>query len=296
MAPSQTWLGVSAALASALLFGFVNVVAKGGAIAPLLLSGLAYLVAGLMAAPSLRSFRPRAADLPVLLLMAAVGGVLAPAALFTGLQQATAVDASLLLTCEMVFTSAFAAVFLAERLRPLAAFGVVLLLGAAIAVALGSARGEGASTLVGVFLVLGAALGWAVDNILGTRLMGRYRPVHMLAMKGLPGGAMAIALHLASGGGLGVAPDDWWRVLFIGGCGIGAAAFCFYVALRTIGATRTSALCLPTSALAGAMAGAIVLHEALRPLHAVAATLLMAGVTLVALRPSHGPAAVPGPA
>lgn len=295
MDPGKTWAGVGLALASALLFGFVNVVAKGGTLDPLLLSGLAYLVAGLLAAPSLRTFRPRAADLPTLLLMAVVGGVVAPAALFTGLRHATAVDASLLLTCEMVFTSAFAAVFLAERLRPQAAFGVLLLLGAAVAIALGTAQGAGGSTLVGVFLVLGAALGWAVDNILGTRLMGRYRAVHMLAMKGLPGGAMAIGLHVALGGSLAVAPADWWRVLFIGGCGIGAAAFCFYVALRSIGATRTSALCLPTSALAGAVGGALVLGEALRPLHAAAALLLLAGVALVALRPMAGPAVAPGP-
>src|SRR5689334_15928539 len=99
MEPTKPWLGVLAALASALLFGFVNVVAKGSSIDPLLLSGLAYLVAGLLAVPALRTFRPRPADLPTLLLMAVVGGVVAPAALFTGLHYATAVDASLLLTC-----------------------------------------------------------------------------------------------------------------------------------------------------------------------------------------------------
>lgn len=293
--PRATTLGVSLALASALLFGFVNVVAKGGSLAPLLLTGLAYLVAGALALPTLRTWRPLRKDLPTMLLMVIVGGVLAPAALFTGLDYAAAVDASLLLTCEMVFTSALAAVVLRERLRPAAALGVLLLLGASVTIALGSARG-GQSTLLGALLVLGAALGWAIDNILGTRLVGRYRPVHMLAVKGLGGGTLSLLAFAATGGAFVVPTDQWWRVLFVGGLGIGAAAFCFYVALRTIGATRTSALCLPTSALAGALGGALVLGEELGPVHFVAALLLAAGVALVAWRPAPGPAVNPGPA
>src|SRR5690349_4948178 len=118
---AQARLGVAAALASALLFGFVNVVAKGSGLAPLLLSGLAYLVAGLLAAPTLRTWRPRSRDLPTLLAMAIVGGVFAPAALFEGLRHAAAADASLLLTCEMVFTSSMAAVLLGERVKAKAA-------------------------------------------------------------------------------------------------------------------------------------------------------------------------------
>jgi drug/metabolite transporter (DMT)-like permease len=295
LSAAQTRLGIALALASALLFGFVNVVAKGTDLHPVLLSGLAYLIAGALAAPTLRSWRPAARDLPTLLLMAIVGGVLAPAALFTGLRHAAAVDASLLLTSEMVFTSSMAAVVLRERLRPQAFLGVLLLLGASVAVALGTA-GSGQSTLLGAFLVLGAALGWAVDNILGTRLMGRYRPVHMLAVKGLGGGTLAILAFAATGGSAHVPAEAWWRVIFVGGLGIGASAFCFYVALRTIGATRTSALCLPTSALAGALGGALVLHESLGAIHLAAALLLAAGVALVAWRPVPGPAAAPGPA
>lgn len=295
MSAAQTRLGISLALASALLFGFVNVVAKGADLPPLLLSGLAYLIAGALAAPTLRTWRPSVGDLPTLLVMAVVGGVLAPAALFAGLRHTAAVDASLLLTCEMVFTSSMAAVVLRERLRPQAALGVLLLLAASVAVALGTAR-SGQSTLVGAFLVLGAALGWAVDNILGTRLMGKYRPVHMLAVKGLGGGTLAILALAVTGGSAAVPVADWWRVLFVGGLGIGASAFCFYVALRTIGATRTSALCLPTSALAGALGGAVVLHESLGPVHLVAALLLATGVALVAWHPAPGPAAAPGPA
>lgn len=290
-----TRLGIAMALSSAILFGFVNVVAKGGTVAPLLLAGLTYLVAGVLAAPTLRSFRPDTKDLPILGGMVVLGGVLAPAALFFGLREAAAVDASLLLTCEMVFTSALATVLLGERLRPSAALGILLLLAASVAVALGATR-SGQSTLLGAMLILGAAFGWAVDNILGARLMGRYRPIHMLAVKGLGGGAIALLAFVALGGLPVVPQDQWWRVLFVGGLGIGASAFCFYIALRTIGATRTSALCLPTSALAGAAGGAVVLGEELGFVHGLAALLLAAGVVLVAWRPATRLAAAPGPA
>lgn len=290
----QTRLGIAMALSSALLFGFVNVVAKGTTVAPLLLTGSTYLIAGALAAPTLRSWRPAAKDVPVLGVMVVVGGVLAPTSLFFGLREAAAVDASLLLTCEMVFTSAMAAVLLGERLRPLAAVGVVLLLAASVAVALGAAD-SGQSTLVGAMLVLGAAFGWAFDNILGARLMGRYSAVHMLAVKGLGGGTLALLAFVALGGSPAVPMDQWWRVLFVGALGIGASAFCFYIALRTIGATRTSALCLPTSALAGAVGGALVLGERLGPVHLAATLLLATGVGLVAWRPSSAIPSAPGP-
>ncbi|HUR25217.1 MAG TPA: EamA family transporter [Candidatus Thermoplasmatota archaeon] len=215
MRPSKTWLGVAMALGSALLFGFVNAVAKDGSVEPLALTGLTYLIAGLVALPFAASFRP------------------------------------------------------ARR---------------------------GGSSLAGVLLVLLAALGWAADNVLGARLMGRHKAHHLLVVKGLVGGALALGLAAALGQSVRAPAGSWPGVLFIGVLGIGASAFAFYVALGAIGAARASAILWPGVALTGVVAGAVLLHEPLTLVHAIAAALVVAGVLLVASGGPSADAATPSPA
>ncbi|MFA5945076.1 MAG: DMT family transporter [Candidatus Thermoplasmatota archaeon] len=277
----RRWLGIGMALTSAILFGAVNAVAKDGSVDPLVLTGLTYVIAGLVALPFATSFRPERRDLPILAAMAATGGFLAPAALFFGLQSTAASDASLLLTADMLFTVVLARVALGERPGPRAMLGIGLLFVAAVAIA-ASAAGDGESTLGGVLLVLLAALGWAIDNVLGARLMGRHKAHHLLVVKGLGGGALALGLAIALGHGLAVPTASWPGILFIGVLGIGASAFAFYVALGAIGAARASAILWPAVALTGVAAGAILLHEPLTWVHGLAGALVVAGVLLVA--------------
>ncbi|MEA3137231.1 MAG: hypothetical protein QOC71_1512 [Thermoplasmata archaeon] len=281
MAPSRTWLGVAMALTSAVLFGFVNAVAKDGSVEPLVLTGLTYLIAGLVALPFAFGFRPARRDLPVLAAMAFTGGFLAPAALFFGLRSTAASDASLLLTTDMLFTVLLARIALGERPGPRALGGIALLFLAAVAIA-SAAAGRGGSTLGGVLLVLLAAFGWAVDNVLGASLMGRHKAHHLLVVKGLGGGVLALALAASLGQSVAVPAGSWPGVLFIGVLGIGASAFAFYVALGAIGASRSSAILWPGVALTGVAAGALLLHEPLTWVHGAAAAFVVAGVLLVA--------------
>jgi drug/metabolite transporter (DMT)-like permease len=277
------WLGIAAALASAVLFGSVNAVAKKGAVDPLVLTGLTYLIAGLAALPLAASFRPRRADLPLLAAMGVTGGFLAPAALFFGLRTAAASDASLLLTTDMLFTILLARLILGERPGRRAMLGIGLLFAAAVTVA-APAAGHGGSTLGGLLLVLAAAFFWGVDNVLGARLMGQHKAHHLLLVKGFVGGTLALLLAAALGRSLTVASAEWPGILFIGLLGIGASAFAFYVALGSLGAARASAILWPAVALAGIAAGALLLGEPLRWNHGAAALLVVAGVLLVAQR------------
>lgn len=283
------------ALTSALLFGAVNAVAKDGSVDPLVLTGLTYVIAGLVALPLAASFRPPRRDLPVLAAMAFTGGFLAPAALFFGLRSTAASDASLLLTTDMLFTVLLARVFLAERPGPRALAGIGLLFLAAVAIA-SAAAGQGGSSLVGALLVLVAAFGWAVDNVLGASLMGRHKAHHLLVVKGLGGGLLALGLAAALGQAIAVPAASWPGVLFIGVLGIGASAFAFYVALGAIGAARASAILWPGVALAGVAAGALLLREPLTWVHGAAAALVVAGVLLVASGRNAPHAATASPA
>ena len=277
--------GTLLALVAAALFGLVNVAARASTLPPLVLGGYAYLLAGAILAVPVRGLRIEKRDWPEVVVMSLVGGALAPALLFFGLQGATASDASILLTLEMVFTAILAAIFLRERARARAWTGIGLLFASAILIALVTTTREGATTLSGAALVCLAALGWGVDNTVSARLVGAYKPHELLAVKGLLGGSAALLVALLVGNSLVVARTDVSAIAYIGILGVGGSILLFYHALRRIGATATAGLFLPATALAGVIGGALLLHEELTWGHAGACALALFGVFLVSTAP-----------
>lgn len=277
-------VGIELALAAGLLFGLVSVAAKGANVDPLVTGGAAYLLAGIVLAATLRGMRIERRDWPKVLAMSLLGGALAPALLFFGLDRVAAVTASILLTLEMAFTAILATIFLHERTRGLALLGLALLFAAAILASLPTAD-QGQSTLVGVALVAGAALGWGIDNTVSTRLVGAYRPHQLVAIKGLIGGAAALLLGAALGASPRMSAGDALRIAFIGLLGIGASIVLFYHALGRIGATRTSAIFLPIAALAGVLGARLLLGEPIRSNQWLALGLVATGLLLLTRRP-----------
>lgn len=271
--------GVVLALAAAALFGLANVAAKSSGLPPLAIAAGSYLIAGVALAPMLRGARVARKDWPVMGAMALVGGAVAPLLLFAGLQRATAVDASMLLTLEMVFTAILAGLVLRERVSRRAWVGFALLLGAALLVAI-AGGGGGRSAPVGLGLVALAALSWGVDNMLSARLVGAYRPHHVAAIKGLLGGGALAACLVATGGWEAPSAAQWRALLFIGLGAVALSVVLFYHALQRLGATRTAALTIPSAAVTGAVAGAALLGEPFTPLHGAAVLLVVAGVAL----------------
>lgn len=285
--------GIGLALGAALLFGLVNVAAKGATLSPLQLGGAAYLLAGLALAAFLRSAHVERRDAPRVLAMALLGGALAPLALFAGLERTSATHASLLLTLEMVFTAILARAFLRERVTGRAALALVLLFSGALVVgasAVAPRDADDPATLAGDALVVLAALGWAADNAVSADLAKRHKPHHLIALKGLIGGGAALlAAALLVRAPVDVTLENVRAVAYIGLLGIGASTVLFYHALQRVGATRTASVFLPTTALAGVGGAAILLGEPLRWLHVASAALAVAGVILMTTEP-------PGPA
>jgi drug/metabolite transporter (DMT)-like permease len=151
-------------------------------------------------------------------------------------------------------------------------------------------EGEGGSTVLGMALILGSALGWALDNAVSTRLVGSYPPRSLIALKGLLGGTAALACALAAGVDV-PAPRDALAMAGLGVMSVALSSILFYTALRRVGAGRTSALNIATTALTGAAGGALLLGERLHLLHGVALLLVAAGAALLAThRASQGDA------
>jgi drug/metabolite transporter (DMT)-like permease len=276
-----TLAGLALAAGSGVLYGSINVLAKPLELHPFAKGWVAYLAAALLLSPALRGLRVAKGDGWRILAMGLVGGGVAPALLFYGLEHTAAADAGLLLTLELVTTAALAMLFLGERFHAREGAGLAALLGAAACVALASAGSGGATTLAGALLVLGAAVAWGIDNAVSARLVGSYGIRQLIAVKGLLGGLALLAAFLAVRAPP-PAPGPALAMAALGIVSIAVSSLLFYTALRRVGAARTSAMNVATTGLVGAAGGALLLGEHLSWLHGAAVALLLVGAGLLA--------------
>ncbi len=271
--------GLALAAGSGLLYGSINVAAKFVPAEPFAQAAIAYVASFLLLSPFLRGLRIARHDWPYVLAMGLLGGGVAPVMLFFGLKEAGSADTGLLLTMEMVATAAFAVMFLRERVQGRDGLGLLCLLGASVAVALVAGR-DGSTTLRGALLVLGSAVVWGIDNTVSAKLVGDYRPPALIAVKGLLGcGASFVALAVT---GTALPEAKWIGALMLMGIvSVGASSVLFYNALKVVGAARTSAMNIATTALIGAAGGALLRGEALGWPHILALVLVMTGAALL---------------
>ena len=277
------------AFASAALFGASTPAAKllVGVIHPAVLAGMLYcgagigvallrhLPAGLLRSADAAEGTLRRADVPWLAGAIAAGGVLGPILLMTGLASTDAATASLLLTLEGAATVLLAWFVFRENFDRRIALGMVLLLlGAAILSWSGTPT---LATMLGPAAIAGACVAWGLDNNL-TRKVSLADPLQIVQWKGLVAGPINLALGLWAGGAL---PDALSGLLsgIVGFFGYGVSLALFVLALRHLGAARTSAY-FSTAPFLGAVVAIAMLGEALSVQLLVAGLLMAIGVWL----------------
>jgi drug/metabolite transporter (DMT)-like permease len=154
-------------------------------------------------------------DIGTLVLCSACGFGLYQYLWILGLAHTTPFATALLSALTPIFTLAIVAIAGHERVRPgrwlgaaVALFGVAIFEGAFT----GAAR-----VRIGDLLVLSAAFVFAGYNVLGARLLSRYKPLELLAINMsmgavmlIPGGAPALVhTNLAA-----LSWDTWWRIIY----------------------------------------------------------------------------------
>jgi drug/metabolite transporter (DMT)-like permease len=238
MNPIRT--GVLLAVAAALAFGVTSplVQALGHGVGPfttaaLLYGGAAAFSLGAGARLPDRRHARRLAG------VAFAGAFVAPVLLAAGLQRTSGTSASLLLNLEAVFTVALGWAVWREpvgrrviaAVAGIAAGGALLVLGRA---------GGGLSGGLGLLLVAGATLGWALDNTL-TRPLSELDPGSVVLGKGLAGATLsvlaAIALHEPVPSPMAAA-----GILACGAIGYGASLRLYLLAQRALGSARTGSV------------------------------------------------------
>jgi len=279
--------GPGLALAAAALFGLSAPAAKllAGRVDPWLLAGLLYLGSGVglglyRSAQRLIGYAGadaplRRQDLPWLGGAIATGGVIGPVLLMYGLAAGTAVQSSLLLNLEGVFTALLAWSFFRESFDARIAIGMAAIAGGATVLSWKPA--ESLALDGSVLLVVGACLAWAIDNNLTRRVSGG-DPLQIAALKGIVAGSINVLLAIVQQAPW-PAPSAMLGAGVVGFLGYGTSLVLFVLALRLLGTARTGAY-FSTAPFVGAVAGAVALQEPLTWQTFLAGGLMAAGVCL----------------
>ena len=273
---------IISALGAAVLFGASTPAAKllAGEVHPVLLAGLLYAGSGVglaaaMLARKAHVARPARGDWPWLAGAVLSGGVAGPVLLMIGLRSTTAASASLLLNLEGVLTALIAWFAFRENFDRRIAAGMALIVagGAVLAVE----RAGSYSFDSGALAVVAACLAWALDNNL-TRKVSAADATTLAAIKGLAAGAVNLAIAWSLGA-------DWpgaataLAAAGIGWAGYGVSLVLFVIALRELGAARTSAY-FSAAPFVGVALSLIALGESPPAQFWGAAALMLAGVWL----------------
>jgi drug/metabolite transporter (DMT)-like permease len=254
---------------------------------PQLLAGLLYAGAALclwlIGGPARRREVPlRRADAGRLAAVVAFGGVLGPVLLLVGLQHVTGTTGALTLNLEAPFTALLAVWWFGEYLgrRGWAAGGVIVGGATLLAAAPGTVGGDA----LGVVLIAGACLCWALDNNVTQQLTIR-DPISIVRTKASIAAVVNVGIALARGG-------TWPRggviaaTLALGAVSYGVSIVLDAYALRIIGAAREAAL-FATAPFAGVVL-AVALGEPFTIVSGLALVLMAAGaVGMVADRHAH---------
>lgn len=274
--------GVMAALGAAALFGASVPFAKLllGALSPWLLAGLLYLGAGI-GLSLMRLTRPGTAvrlepgEWRWLAGAVVAGGVVAPVLLMYGLSVLPASGAALLLNAETVFTALLAWFVFRENFDRRVVLGMVaIVVGALVLAWPGEAR---FGALWPALAVLGAGLGWALDNNL-TRKVALTDATWIAAWKGWAAGAVNLGIAA-------LVVDRWPPVasvaaaVVLGWACYGLSLVLFVVALRHLGTARTSAY-FSVAPFVGALIALPLLGEAPTVRLLCAGALMALGVWL----------------
>ena len=290
-------------LCSAFLFGVSNTVNKMllEQLSPLMIASVTYIIAGTflgamsflpqrtrltswLKLPSNTRTKPARKDIVLLFLIALFGGVLAPSINLLGLNNTTAVSASLLGNTETLFTIAIAFVFLRERGRPkdYAAMALLILGAVILTTDLNFQEIASQGTFIGNVLIVVAAFCWGIDNNLSRPVTARRSLLHVGSLKGIVGGG--ILFTVASLYGYRILPSlfavSWLVIMGIFSVGISLVLFLF--SIQQIGAMRTGVI-FSTGSLFGAVTAFLVLHEPISLLQVLAGCLMLSAIYVLSI-------------
>jgi drug/metabolite transporter (DMT)-like permease len=270
---------------------------------PLIVAGLIYLIAGvtlfavrysplnkkillLLKTPTKTEKIFSKKDYRILMFVIIFGALIAPSLFMYGLNETTAVNTSLLLNTESLFTVFIAIVFLGERVMKKDYAGMILIITGTIFVTT-SAEFQKLELTKGVFgsmLVIAACLFWGLDNNLSRFLSKKQDLILVTALKCFIGGSILLIISLLMGITFNVPLIAFPYLFTVGAFSIGFSILLFLFALREIGAMKTGVI-FSTSSLIGALFAFVILNESFTVVQMLAGVVMLCGVYLLYRKP-----------
>ncbi len=243
------WLGYAALLLAIVLFSTIEVSVKliDGAITPLRLASFRFLLTGLiLLLPALRQLRMRqapitGADILVLAWLGLIGVTLSLGFFHLALNYLQANVAAVIFSTNPVFVAMFAPLVLKERLNGRCVAAVALGMAGILVLALNHAAGE-ANWIIGILLMTGALIAFALYSVLSRKHMSRFGAIVIIAFGGLIGGAALLPFSWAIEGTpfVKIPFAAWGHLLYMAIAATAVAYVLFFFGLVRVGATRGS--------------------------------------------------------
>jgi drug/metabolite transporter (DMT)-like permease len=288
MNPTQIY-PITQALLAAVLFGASAPVAKLllGVIEPIPLAGFLYLGSGVGVLlfkgiqhvgrrPARGEARIRKADIPWLSGAVLAGGVGAPIVLMFSLRATPAATASLLLNFEGIATALIAALVFKEAIggRIWWAFACITVGSILLSLELSGEWGISLGA-VGVLATCGL---WGIDNNF-TRNVSAKDPLSIVTIKGIGAGGFSLILALILQNPL-PKPLVALGAMLLGSLSYGISIALFILAMRDLGAARTSAL-FGTAPFIGVLLSFLLFQETPNVPFVIALPIMIAGAMLL---------------
>ena len=294
--------GYVSAVASALLFGISSTLNKIALenVHPTIIAGMIYFIGGiflfaihfsplskkiltLFESPEIEP-KITTKDFRILAFVVICGSVVAPLLLLNGLNQTTAINTSLLLNAESLFTALIAFVFLSERGTKKEYLGIAMLL---VGVVFVTTNGEFqkltlTENIAGNLLIVGACLFWGIDNNL-SRFLSKKRDIILITgLKCFIGGLALLAIAFVIGVPFSIPLISTPYLLSVGAFSIAFSILLFLFALRKIGSMRTGVI-YSLSSLFGAVLAFLILRESFSFIQLLAGAIMLLGVYVLIL-------------
>jgi len=293
--------GYVGAITSAIFFGMAATLNKIilEDIHPLIVAGLIYFIAGIvllcvrlsplqnlvlsiMETPTKTETVIGRRDFEVLAIVILSGAVIAPFLFLYGLNETTAVNASLLSNTEALFTVFIAFLFLKERGTRKDYVGILLLVIGAIFVTTNAEFQKLTLTreVLGNALIVGACVFWGIDNNLSKLVSKKRDLVLITALKCSIGGGASLLLSISLKLNFQIPLFSVPYLFSVGAFSIGFSILFFLFALREIGSMKTGVI-FSTSSLFGAAFAFLIRKENFSLIQLIAGLTMLLGVYII---------------
>lgn len=209
---------------------------------------------------------------------------------FFGLKDSTASNAAILNNSEIIFSIIIAITILRERMKKkeIPAFSIVIIGMVGLPIGFDFYQGGLSFTnlVAGDFLILISGLFFALDINISKYVSDRLDAKRIIQLTSFVGGSFALGLILFFQIPLDVSLSQIPGIVITGIAGTGASTLFFLVALRSIGAVRTTVL-YSTSSVFGVILAGIFLSETITPVNIFSVILVLTGTYLLKNRISE---------